>query len=105
MSNLFPLPGGLGRSWKQIGHFVLGRLEMISSGRPRVQYPVMKLRTSPVGMAALAAGLACSSGATGTGPAEPRPIACDYEGCPSETPAAAPASPPGAGQAATTPAP
>ena len=78
---------------------------MISSGRPRVQYPVMKLRTSPVGMAALAAGLACSSGATGTGPAQPRPIACDYEGCPSETPAAAPASPPGAGQAAATPAP
>lgn len=75
---------------------------MIWSGRSRVQYSVMKLRTFPVGMAVLAAGLACSSGAKGTGSAEPRPIACDYEGCPSETPASAPA--PG-GQAAPAAAP
>jgi plastocyanin len=64
---------------------------MISSGRPRVQYLVMKLRTFPVGIAVLAAGLACSSAPKGAATTEPQPPPCDYEGCPSESPAATPA--------------
>ena len=86
---------------------------MIWAERSRVQYPAMKLRTSPVGMAAVAAVLACSSSArppTQPGEAaQPTPVTCDYEPCsadpvPAATPAAAPAPGPG-GAAAPAPAP
>lgn len=78
---------------------------MISSGRRRVQYPVMKLRTFPAGILALAAGLSCSPAASqgGASPAAPTPPPCDYEGCPSESPVAA--ATPGAAPAAAAPAP
>ena len=62
---------------------------------------MMKLRTFPAGITALAAVLACSSAPRGAGTAEPTPPSCDYEGCPSESPtSAAPAAPAAAGPGA-----
>jgi plastocyanin len=80
-------------------------LQMISADPRRVQCAMMKLRTFPAGMAlaAAAAALACSAPAkNGAAPAQPAAPACDYEGCPSDSPAAAPAAgaPAGAATAA-----
>jgi len=70
---------------------------MISAGRCRVQYAAMKLRMSPVGVAAACAVLACSSPAqngarTATPAAAPTAESQEHAGA-RPTPAAAPAAP------------
>ena len=75
---------------------------MISAGPSRVQYQVMKLRTFPVAIAAIAGALACAGAAQdGARPAAPKAEdECNYEGCPNASPSSEAPAPAGAAPAA-----